>query len=676
MLTIPSRMKYPCLALAPLVLLALSLGGCGKSSPSAATAAAPSPSATPATDAAPAPFSMEADLQKTLKAEPDFYVFKKASDFEADTKGLKWDDSSDLPEFADLAAKKGGTLSYYADDFPGTLRVLGPDSNGTFRAYLLDYVALSFIETHPNFPGRCFPELASAWAIDAANRTVYFKIDPDARWSDGVPLTTDDVVFSWYMYRSPHLDDPWSNDFYHKTYSRLTIYDARTFAVTIPELRPDILVRAGNVNPWPKHAFADFGPGWVQRHNWVIPPTLGAYTIKDEDIKRTSSITLSHVPNWWGANKRFQRGRYNPDRIRLTIIHDPDKAFEAFVRGDIDMFPLSTPQWYEKLKNDGPEVMSGFTVKAVFYHEIPTPNFGLWINEALPILDDVNVRVGIAYASNFDLVCRQYFRGDAQVQKTESDGYGWDVNPAVHPYPFDPEKARASFAKAGFAHEGPDGILSDAKGRRLSFTVTTIYKRYQDVLVILKQEALKAGLELNLEVLDMTTGFEKESEKKAQISLTALQRTVEMYPRYWDFFDGVNAYDVPYLKDGSPNPNRKVKTSTVNLSEIADPHLDELIAQYDKAETMEQVKDLSAKMEQILHDNAGWVNGWKVPFFRVGYRPWIKWPADFNPKQALDFEQYWLMWIDPDAQKEALAAKAAGKSLPPQVLTFDKYKEP
>jgi microcin C transport system substrate-binding protein len=668
-----TRMNHLFVALAPLALVALGLGGCGRSAPSAATSPAASPTAPTGASVAVSP--MEADLQKTLKAEPDFYVFKKASDLEADTKGLKWDDGADLPEFADPAAKKGGTLNYFIPDFPGTFRVIGPNDTDPFRQYQLDYVALAFLETHPDVPGRCYPELATSWAIDAAKRTVYFKLDPDARWSDGVPFTTDDVVFSWYFYRSPQLDEPWFNDFYHKTYSRLTVYDKHTFAVTLPELRPDILVRAGNINPFPKHAYADFGPGWVQRHDWVIAPTLGAYTIRDEDIKRTTSITLSHVPNWWAANKRFQRGRYNPDKIHLAVIHDPDKAYEAFIRGDIDMFPLSTPQWYEKLKNDGPEVMSGFTVKSLFYHDIPTPNFGLWINEAMPVLSDRNVRLGIAYASNFDLVCKQYFRGDAQVQRSASDGYGWDVNPAVRPRPFDPDKAREFFAKAGFTQQGADGILVDAKGRRLAFTVTTIYKRYQDVLVILKQEALKAGLELNLEVLDQTTGFQKE-EKKHEITLTAFNRTPEMYPRYWECFDGVNAYDVPYLPDGSPNPARKVKINTNNLSEIAIPALDKLIAQYDKAETMDQVKVLAAQMEQIIYDDAGWVNGWKIPFLRSAYRPWIRWPADFNPRQALDFEQFWLMWIDPDIQKEALAAKAAGKSLPPQVLTYDKYKEP
>jgi microcin C transport system substrate-binding protein len=313
-------------------------------------------------------------------------------------------------------------------------------------------------------------------------------------------------------------------------------------------------------------------------------------------------------------------------------------------------------------------------VKTTFYNDIPRPDFGLWMNEARPGLDSLNVRLGIQYASNMELVCRQYFRGAAEVQRTASDGYGWNPNPTLAPRPFDPEKAREYFAKAGYSRQGPDGVLVNAQGQRLSFTITTIYRRYQDVLVILKQEALKAGLEFNIEVLDQTSGWQKIQQKKHDITLAAFNRTPELYPRYWESFSGVNAYDIPYLSDGSPNPSRMVKQNTNNLNSIADHHLDQLIKEYDQADSMEKVKALASNIEQILYDNAAWVNGWVIPFYQVGYRPWIKWPKDFDAMQSLDFQNFWLMWIDPDVQKDALAARSEGRNLPVQVLTYDKFK--
>jgi microcin C transport system substrate-binding protein len=657
------------LLLVSLVSIALGVAGCGKSTPdtaAAVTAATPSVSLT----------GMEADLQRTLKEQSDFYHFKTSADLLNDTKGLVWEDGSDLAEFADPAAKKGGTLTLWLPDFPGTFRAIGPNATSVFRDYLLDYVAMTFVRPHPNVPGHFYPQLARSWAVDRSSKTVYFRLDPEARWSDGVPFTTDDVVFSWYYYRSLNLNEPWFNDFYTKTYRSITVYDAHTFAVTLQELKPDIVDRAGDVDPFPRHFFKDFGPGWEQRYDWRICPTLGAYTIREEDVKRTTSVTLSHVKDWWGENKRFTRGRYNPDRIRLSVVRDPDKAFESFVHGDLDIFALETQQlWFSKLPDTHPSVTSGFTVKTTFYNQIPRPDFGLWINEAKPGLDNLDVRLGIQYASNMDLVCREYFRGTANVQKTTSDGYGWDLNPAVGPRPFDPVKAREYFSKAGYSQQGPDGVLVNAQGQRLSFTITTIYRRYQDVLVILKQEALKAGLEFNVEVLDETTGWQKIQEKKHEIAFAAFSRTPEMYPRYWETFSGVNAYDVPYLPDGSPNPARKAKSNTNNLCSIADIQLDRLIKDYDKADNMDEVRALAAKIEQIIHDNACWVNGWSLPYYRLAYRPWIKWPKDFNAMQSLDFKNFWLMWIDPDVQRDALAAKAEGRSLPVQIVTYDKFKE-
>jgi microcin C transport system substrate-binding protein len=656
-----------------LILGVLALAGCGKdTSKPAAPATAPSAE----TKAAGNFPGMEADLQRTLKEQASFYHFKTSADLAAETKDLKWEDGSDLPLLGDPGAKKGGTLHEYIPDFPGTLRTMGPNASTSFREFLLDYTAPVFVRPHPGVPGREMPQLATSWAVDQPHKTVYFRLDPDARWSDGVPFTTDDVVFSWYYFRSPIINDPWMNDFYVKTYDGITVYDAHTFSVTLRDWKPDGVDRAGNISPFPKHFFKDFGPNWTKLYDWRITPTVGPYMLREEDVKHPSSITLTRIKNWWGENRRFFKGRYNPDQIHLAVIRDPDKAFEAFLRGDIDEFPLPSPQqWYDKLPETHPSVASGFTVKATFYNQIPPPDYGLWINEAMPLLNNHDVRLGIQYATNMALVCQQYFRGDAVIQQTTSDGYGWNLNPQVKPRPFDPAKAREYFAKAGFTQQGPDGVLTNSDGRRLSFTITTIYKRYSDVLVILKQEALKAGLEYNLELLDETTGDQKIEEKKHEIALMAYQRTVEMYPRYWETYAGVNAYDVPYLPDGSPNPARKIKPNTNNATSTAIPEVDKLIKQYDSAQTMEQIKDLANKLEQLLYDDAAWVPGWKTPFYRLGYRPWVKWPKDFNSMQSLDYLELWEMWIDTDAQKADLEAKAAGRSLPKQVLKFDRFKD-
>ena len=646
------------------------------------TSTTTSPTTTAGT--APASAPMEADLAQTIKAQSDFYVFKTAADVPAN---LTWENGANLPEFADPAAKKGGTFSYFIADFPRTLRTIGPDATGGIRPYLLDYVEPFFVHPHPNVPGAAYPGLVTDWATTIENKSVHYRIDPKARWSDGRPVTTADVVFTFYLMRSPHLRAPWYNDFYSRNFRRLIIYDERTFALVHPENKPDLAARFGAFSPYPRHAFSDFGPDWLDRFQWRALPKTGAYQIFDKDIEKGRAITLTRVQDWWAADKRFFRGRFNPDRYRLEVLRDPDKAIEAFARGDLDIMPLSTPKhWYETLTAAHPEVAAGRILRYTFANRVPQPDWGLWINCAKPLVSNLNVRLGIHHATNFDLVCSQYFRGDAVRQQTRSDGYGWRMHPTIGPRPFDPEKARAYFAQAGFTQQGADGILTNAAGQRLAFTITTGRQEYRDMLPILKQEAVKAGLELNLEILDRTTGFKKTQEKNHEIALQALSRSVELYTRYWETHHGSNAYLDAYTKEGKPtaiatgsdaNPNpQQVHVQTNNVTATFLPELDRLIEAYDRAESLSEIKQLAEKIEELIYHEGAWVNGWKIPFYRGAYWRYVKWPEGFNPMQSRNMEEFFVHWIDLDEKKSVAESRRSGRTYPANLQVFDQFKEP
>ncbi|MFO1449309.1 MAG: extracellular solute-binding protein [Opitutaceae bacterium] len=656
-----------------LVGIAFSLGGCGKQAEP--VAAAPSPGLQPP--------AMETDLARTIKEQADFYVFKTAADLPAD---LTWQDGLDLPVFADPEAKKGGTFHMSLPDFPRTLRTVGPDASGGVRGYLRDYTEPSLVKTHPNRPDAVMPGLADRWAVSTSTRTVYYHLDPRARWSDGRPLTTDDVVFTFYFNRSPHLRDPWYNDFYTANFRQLIIFDTHTFAFVHPENKPDLAARFGDMVPYPRHAFQDFGADWLERFQWRALPRIGAYELLEKDIEKGRAITLNRVKNWWGENHRFLRGRFNPDRYRLEVIRDPDKSVEAFARGDLDLVSLGTPKfWFETLPDTHPEVTAGRIVRFKFYNRIPRPDWGIWINCAKPLLDTLDVRLGLHHAIDIDLVCTQYFRGDAERLQTRSDGYSWRTHPTLVPRPYDPEKARALFAKAGFARQGDDGVLIDGSGRRLSFTLTTGRQEFRDMLPILKQQAMKAGLELRLEVLDSTTGFKKVQEKNHEISLLALNRAVELYPRYWERYHGSNAYTDAYSLNGKPvttatgsvaNPHpTQVKTQTNNMTMTFLPELDRLIEAYDRAESLSELKRLAEQIEATIHADAGWIPGWKLPFYRGAYWRHIKWPKGFNVMQSRTPEEYFVHWIDPEEKKSLDEARRTGRTYPAELQVFDQFRE-
>jgi len=204
------------------------------------------------------------------------------------------------------------------------------------------------------------------------------------------------------------------------------------------------------------------------------------------------------------------------------------------------------------------------------------------------------------------------------------------------------------------------------------------------MLPILRQEAMKAGLEINLEVLDRTTGFKKTQEKNHEIGLLALNRSVELYTRYWELYHGSNAYLDAYTKDGKPVPfatgseasphPQQVRVQTNNMTMTFIPELDRLIEAYDKAETLDEIKRLAAQIEQIIYDDASWVPGWQRPFLRGGYWRYVKWPQGFSAAQSRELDEFMVQWIDTDEKKEVEASRRSGKTYPNALQVFDQFK--
>jgi microcin C transport system substrate-binding protein len=481
----------------------------------------------------------------------------------------------------------------------------------------------------------------------------------------------------FFLFQSSYIREPWYNNWYTESYTGITRYDDLTFAISLPENKPDMNTRVLNLRPLPQHFYSELGDDFVQRYQWRFQPTTGAYVINEEDIRKGASIVLTRQQDWWAQDLPFLRYRFNFDRIRLTVIRDVAKSFEAFRRGDLDRTGLvNLPEYhFQKLPDTAPEVLNGYIHKVTFYNDVPRPSYGLWMNQSRQLLNDRNIRVGIHYATNFERVIEEYFRGDFVRMQTTADGYGEFTHPGISARQYNVDRALEEFAKAGFVNRGPDGILVNDRGQRLSFTLTTGYRNFQDMLTILKQEAAKAGLEYRLEVLDGTAGWKKVQEKNHDIAFTAFNVSPEMYPRYWETYHSVNAYDEPFLADGvTPNPDREPKTQTNNLQCIAIPELDRMIEAYRRSTDVEEMRRLAFAMEEILYEDASFVPGFARPFYRVAHWRWVQFPEDFNVKLSRGHSEYFLGWIDEAKREETQRARRRGETFEPVVRTFDQFK--
>jgi microcin C transport system substrate-binding protein len=605
-------------------------------------------------------------------ANPDFFTFATLADLPTN---LTWENGSHLPDIGSPEAKKGGTQYIPIQDFPRTFRLIGPDSNGRFRVYLLDDVALSLAPQHPEMPNNFYPGLAESWAVDMETKTVFVKLNPAARWSDGEPITSDDMLFMFYLFKSPYILSPYFNNVFNTQFSHVTKYDDLTFSITQPEAKPNLDYRALTLRPMPQHFFNVIADDFVERYQWRFMPTTGPYVIRDEDVKKGTSVTLTRQKDWWARDQKFLRYRFNPDRIHLQVVRDPAKQFESFKHGDFDMFDLNLVElWYDKLPDDDPDVANGYIHKSLFYNQRPRPIWGLWMNTSRPLLDNRDVRLGIQYATNWQIVIDRFYRGDYIRLQTANDGYGKFSHPTIKSRDYDITKAVEYFAKAGFEEYGPDGILVNDAGQKLSLTLTSGYPRLQDVLTILKEEAKKAGLDFRIELLDSTSAFKKAREKKTDILYGGLAPFVEMFPRYWETGHSFNAYENAFLADGVVNPARKLKAQTNAFESLADYDMDQLIDRYRVSGDKDEMIAISHELTEMHHEIASFSPGASRPYFRIGHWRWVRFPDDFNVKVASYAAKYFVHWIDTDMKEETLAARKEGRVFQPVVTEFDQHR--
>jgi microcin C transport system substrate-binding protein len=574
------------------------------------------------------------------EAHPDFFRFAKPGDLPKD---LAWKDGSEQKEFADPRAVCGGVLRQFMSSTPPTLRRVGPNANNGFRGELYDNNDFGLLAAHPN-TDEAIPALAISWAMSADGLTAYFRLDPNAKFTDGQPITADDFFFTFYFHRSPWAKADWYADHYAREWGGITKFDDHTIAIKAPRKRPYQLELLGGLRPTPRQFFKDFGPNYEKAYNDRFQPTTGPYYVNPEDFVREKSLTLTRVTDWWGDRRKYYRHRFNPAAIHYGVIRDLDSAYNSMLAGEIDFMPIMMPRyWYGT--NEKKAYQQGYLTKAQFFNDIPRPPYGLYLNTQRPMLSDLNVRIGLQHATDFQRVIDGFYRGDYERLQQFSEGLGKFTDPSIRVRRYSPELARAAFAKAGFTREGPDGILTNAAGERLSFRLTFDTSDRRKYLATLVESARRCGVELRPETLEHTTMYRKVMEKNHDIVFWAWSVSSRL-PQLWESHHAENAVEV--LADGRKIPKRQ----TNNITGVDDPELSKLIDRFRDATEEDEMIRLSFAMQRRIHDLADFIPGFRVPGYRIAHWNWVKFPEGFDVRAAEDPGQHGLFWLDP-AQREA-----------------------
>ncbi|MDY0220782.1 MAG: extracellular solute-binding protein [Desulfobacterium sp.] len=569
--------------------------------------------------------------------------------------GIDWITNDHGSVFASQRAVKGGTLHTALLSFPRTFRLVGPDSNGSFAGPLRAN-NLSLINIHPN-TGEVVPELATHWAFDPDKRTMYFRLNQAAKWSDGVPVTAWDYAYTLEFMRSPHIIAPFYNDYYTQEIESVEVYDDYTIAVKSTKAMPELYLRVG-ISPTPRHFFGTLDASFVQNFNWSIIPNTGPYQISD--FKKGKYVRFERKKEWWAKDLRFFKNRFNVDTVLFTVIRDYNMIWEYFKKGEIDVFDLTMPKyWYDRA--DTRVFNRGYAKKIWFFNDTPVSAMGMWLNQDKEIFSDPLVRIAFSHAMNVDKVIHEVLRGDYYRLAQAFMGYGEYTNDDVRAREFSIEKVESLMTGAGWIR-GRDGIWQK-QGRRFSVEVTYGFDEHTPRLVVLKEEALKAGVELVLQKLDSTASFKKFLEKKHDVAWMGWSTSLR--PSYWQGWHSDNAH----------------KAQTNNITNTDDPELDRLIDQYRSSLSEEERKSLSRIIQQKIHDQAAFVPTFMVPYVRQGFWRWLKLPESYGTRVSgslfdpFDSTTGGLFWFHSTIYDETRRAMKEGLAFEAETIV-DKTFEP
>ncbi len=553
-------------------------------------------------------------------------------------------------------AKKGGRFTQALRSYPLTFRTVGPDANSGFRSAILDN-QFGLTAYHP-ISDNIIPVIASHWAYDSDGKTVYYKINPKAKWSDGQPVTADDFVFTLEFMRSKHIVAPWYNNYYSEEIERVSKYDDYTLSITGASVKPQKdLHYYYAIPPTAKHFYV-MDKDWVRAYNWRIAPNTGPYQISK--FKSGKYVEFERKKDWWAKDLRYFKGRYNPDTIRYQVIRDNNVTFQYFEKGYIDTFGLTLPSyWVNKTKGD--VFKRGLVNKITFYTNTFQPLSAIYLNQAKAPFDNKNVRYGVAHSLNFNKVINTVLRGDYTRSNALHIGFGQYSNTAIKARTFDLDKADNYFKQAGFIKRGGDGIRINEQGLRLSFKLLYGADHHTERLIILKEEAKKAGLELVLQKLESSSFYKSIMEKQHQAAWMAWGGGFR--PQYWGSFHSQNAN----------------KSQTNNITNTQSPVVDALIENYRNGTVEADRINYARQIEQFIHDEGTVIPRTYVPFVRAAYWRWLQLP-DFvaGPHSESPFEPFGdnggFFWIDETLKAETLNAKKSGDSYPIKAIVNTHYK--
>ncbi len=550
--------------------------------------------------------------------------------------GEGWSSNFDYEPTADPNAIPGGTFTMGIYTFPSTLRIVGKDSNSEFLYRVQSLVYESLTGIHPETMA-ITPGLATHWQISDDKMTFRFRINPEARFSDGSRVTAEDVVASWKLRVDPGILAPYSNVLYGK-FEEPVAESPYIVKVRCKELNWRFFIYFGGMDIMPAKYIGNIdGKQYMRAYQFKFPPGSGSYVL--DDVKKGRSLTMKKRDDYWDKDNPKGKGALNFDKLKFLVVEDIRLMFEKFKAGELDFYQVGRAQWWVE-ECDFENVKRGLVQKRKIYNDEPQGVSGLVFNMREKPFDDLRMRQAFVHLFNREKLIDQLFYNEYLMLDSYYPG-GIYENPNNPKYRFDQDKAIQLLQECGWKKRNNEGWLVNENGETLQFEMM-IDKSSERIFTVFQEDLSRVGIKLELKFSTGPTMFKMVNERKFKIHFQS-----------WGglFF---------------PNPENSWSSwtadpdNTNNLAGVKNDRIDEICRAYDVEFDFDKRVEMVREIDGILMEIQPYALAWYAPFHRILY--WNKFGhPDFYLSRTGDWASiisYW--WIDPEKKKKLEAAKKDG----------------
>jgi microcin C transport system substrate-binding protein len=624
-----SRWHKPYLILSIAVIL---LAGCRGSGPAGSSEQTVSTPTAPAT-----PVSMNKDDYPVFPdadsgADPSVPADQGGKGF----KGEGWETNTNFALQGDPHALKGGVLRDSLPDFPGTLRMYGPEANSAFNGNVGSLIYESLLGIDPNTL-EFLPGLATHWQTSPDKMTFRFRINPNARFSDGMPVTADDVVGTYDFFMDPTLQDAMERLTFGKL-GRPVAESKYIVRVKAKELNWRNFLYFSGMTIFPSHVLKTLnGEKYIKEYNFKLLPGSGPYMIREEDISKGKSISVRRRNDYWGQKARVNIGVGNFDELRYTVVRDENLAFEMMKKGDLDYYVVPrAKQWAEEMNFEA--IQRGLIQKRKVYNDQPWGTIGFAFNTRQAPFDDIRVRKALTFLIDRPLMIEKLAYNAYTPLNSYFPGTVYE-NPNNPKNPYDPDLALKLLTEAGWKSRDAQGHLTK-DGQPFQIEMLYATKTFEPYLTVYQEDLRKVGINMNLRFVTPETQFQLVSDRR--FGMTFWGWSGLLFPNPETSFDSK-------LADEKNNNN---------ITGFKNARVDELDKQYDKTFNVADRIRIIREIDGILANEYHYALLWYGAFTRIIY--WNKFgtphgyfsrTGDYlGAANGPGIPQLW--WIDPAKQSK------------------------